>query len=29
FMTLDQLDHASITDQRNLTIPFVKEVLTL
>ena len=27
FMTLDQLDHASITAQRKLTIPFVKEIL--
>lgn len=26
FMTLDQLDHASITAQRKLTIP-VKEIL--
>ncbi|MBD3721553.1 DnaA inactivator Hda [Klebsiella pneumoniae] len=29
FMTLDQLDHASITAQRKLTIPFVKEILKL
>ncbi|MEQ9912670.1 DnaA inactivator Hda [Pectobacterium polaris] len=29
FMTLDQLDHASITAQRKLTIPFVKEILGL
>jgi len=29
FMTLDQLDHASITAQRKLTIPFVKEILSL
>ncbi|MCG8707031.1 DnaA inactivator Hda [Brenneria sp. 4F2] len=29
FMTLDQLDHASITAQRKLTIPFVKEILDL
>ncbi|MCP1065465.1 DnaA inactivator Hda [Serratia symbiotica] len=29
FMTLDQLDHASITAQRKLTIPFVKETLGL
>ena len=28
FMTLDQLDHASITAQRKLTIPFVKEILS-
>ena len=28
-MTLDQLDHASITAQRKLTIPFVKEILKL
>lgn len=27
FMTLDQLDHASIAAQRKLTIPFVKETL--
>ncbi len=26
FMTLDQLDHASITAQRKLTIPFVKAI---
>ncbi|WP_283648002.1 DnaA inactivator Hda [Hafnia paralvei] len=29
FMTLDQLDRASITAQRKLTIPFVKEILSL
>lgn len=29
FMTLDQLDRASITAQRKLTIPFVKEILGL
>lgn len=29
FMTLNQLDHASITAQRKLTIPFVKETLGL
>lgn len=29
FMTLDQLDRASITAQRKLTIPFVKEILKL
>ena len=29
FQTLDQLDHASITAQRKLTIPFVKEILKL
>ena len=29
FMILDQLDHASITAQRKLTIPFVKEILKL
>ncbi len=29
FMTLDQLDRASITAQRKLTIPFVKEILAL
>ncbi|WAT02946.1 DnaA inactivator Hda [Rouxiella chamberiensis] len=29
FMTLDQLDRASITAQRKLTIPFVKETLNL
>ncbi len=29
FMTLKQLDHASITAQRKLTIPFVKETLGL
>lgn len=29
FMTLDQLDHASITAQRKLTIPFVKEIFSL
>jgi DnaA family protein len=29
FQTLDQLDHASIRDQRKLTIPFVKEILGL
>lgn len=29
FITLDQLDHASITAQRKLTIPFVKETLRL
>lgn len=29
FMTLDQLDRASITAQRKLTIPFVKEILNL
>jgi len=29
FMTLDQLDHASITAQRKLTIPFVKDILGL
>ena len=29
FMTLDQLDRASITAQRTLTIPFVKETLNL
>ena len=29
FMTLDQLDRASITAQRKLTIPFVKETLLL
>lgn len=29
FMTLNQLDHASITAQRKLTIPFVKEILNL
>jgi len=28
-MTLDQLDRASITAQRKLTIPFVKEILKL
>lgn len=29
FMTLDQLDRASITAQRKLTIPFVKDILNL
>ena len=29
FVTLDQLDQASISAQRKLTIPFVKETLTL
>lgn len=29
FLTLDHLDHASIRAQRKLTIPFVKEILTL
>ena len=29
FTTLDRLDHASITAQRKLTIPFVKEILAL
>ncbi|MGK2946560.1 MAG: HdaA/DnaA family protein, partial [Candidatus Malihini olakiniferum] len=29
FITLDQLDQASITAQRKLTIPFVKEILEL
>jgi len=29
FMPLDQLDRASITAQRKLTIPFVKEILGL
>ncbi len=29
FMTLDQLDRASITAQRKLTIPFVKDILSL
>ncbi|MGK7469166.1 HdaA/DnaA family protein, partial [Salmonella enterica] len=29
FLTLDQLDHASITAQRKLTSPFVKEILEL
>ncbi|WP_037383915.1 DnaA inactivator Hda [Serratia sp. DD3] len=29
FMTLDQLDQASITAQRKLTIPFVKEIFSL
>ncbi len=29
FMTLDQLDRASITAQRKLTIPFVKDILGL
>jgi DnaA family protein len=29
FTTLDQLDLASITAQRKLTIPFVKEILGL
>lgn len=29
FMTLDRLDHASISAQRKLTIPFVKEALEL
>lgn len=29
FLTLDQLDHASIRAQRKLTIPFVKEILDL
>ncbi|WP_304165639.1 DnaA inactivator Hda [Lonsdalea britannica] len=29
FVTLDQLDHASIAAQRKLTIPFVKETLDL
>lgn len=29
FMTLDQLDRASITAQRKLTIPFVKEITGL
>jgi DnaA family protein len=29
FVTLDKLDHASITAQRKLTIPFVKEILAL
>ena len=27
--TLDQLDRASITAQRKLTIPFVKDILKL
>ncbi|MGL5364634.1 MAG: DnaA regulatory inactivator Hda, partial [Plesiomonas shigelloides] len=29
FDTLDKLDHASIAAQRKLTIPFVKEILSL
>lgn len=29
FVTLDKLDHASITAQRKLTIPFVKDILAL
>jgi len=29
FLTLDQLDKASITAQRKLTIPFVKDILNL
>ena len=29
FDTLDQLDRASITAQRKLTIPFVKDILKL
>ncbi|WP_414630480.1 HdaA/DnaA family protein, partial [Cronobacter sakazakii] len=29
FLTLDQLDRASISAQRKLTIPFVKDTLGL